>query len=149
MRWRMLLIGMLSMHSHGCSHGDGRTNPDAVYEDGIRTKGGSASVRIWVLIGKGQFAEAQVLIAESTAGGLIGRETAQKMLERISVLSTKLGEVHAKLQRVRDFPSQLKDFTCFESRKMLEAGDYSLATEAQLRRAVKIIEQQDRLMDKL
>jgi hypothetical protein len=32
---------------------------------------------------------------------------------------------------------------------MLEAGDYSLATQAQLRMAVKLIEQQARLMEKL
>jgi hypothetical protein len=149
MRWGMLIIGLLSLSSHGCSHGDGRVVPAAPQEEGVRLKGGSVSARIWVLIARGQFAEAEALIAEGSTSGLIGKETAQKMLERIAVLSTKLGEIPATLQRARDFPSQLKDFTCFQIKSMLEAGDYSLATEAQLKMAVKLIEQQSRLMDKL
>jgi hypothetical protein len=72
----------------------------------------------------------------------------KKMLEKIAVLNTKLGESPARLQRAPDFPSQLKDFTCFQIEKMLQAADYSLATQAQLRMAVKLIEQQPRLMEK-
>jgi hypothetical protein len=149
MRWGILFIGLLSLCSPGCSHGAGRVLPDAAQEEGVRLKGGSISPRIWILIAKGQFAEAQALIAEGTTSGLIARETAKKMLERIAVLSTKLGEIPATLQRARDFPSQLRAFTCFQIKSMLDASDYSLANEAQLRMAVKLIEQQSRLMEKL
>jgi hypothetical protein len=70
------------------------------------------------------------------------------MLEKIAVLNTKLGEIPARLQRAPDFPSQLKDFTCFQIEGMLKSADYSLATQAQLRMAIKLIEQQPRLMEK-
>ncbi|WP_224368615.1 hypothetical protein [Hyalangium versicolor] len=141
MHWCPLLVLLLAPGLYGCSHGDSAALPDTAHEEGIRTKGGSASARIWVLIAKGEFAEAEVLIVESTCSGLITPATAQKMLEKLAVLNTKLGEIPARLQRAPDFPSQLKDFT-------LKAGDYSLATQAQLRLAVKLIEQQSRLMEK-
>ncbi|KFE69933.1 hypothetical protein [Hyalangium minutum] len=70
------------------------------------------------------------------------------MLQRISVLSTKLGESPARLRRVKDFPSQLKDFTLFEIKTMLDKNDFSLATQAQLQTARKLIEEQSRLMEK-
>lgn len=148
MRWGILLILLLASGLHGCSHGTSASLPDAEQDAGIRTKGGSASARIWALIAKGQFAEAEALIAEGTRSGLIATATAQKMLEKIAVLNTKLGEIPARLQRAPDFPSQLKDFTCFQIEGMLKTADYSLATQAQLRMAVKLIEQQSRLMEK-
>lgn len=149
MRWTVLFIGLLSSCSWGCSHGQGSAVPDDPYEEGIRTKGDTYSARIWVLIANGQFAEAEALITEGSASGVLAKNTAQRMLERIAVLNTKLGEIPATLQRARDFPSQLKDFTCFQIKNMLDAGDYSLASQAQLRMAVKLIEQQARLMGKL
>jgi len=148
MRWGLLLLLLLAPELHGCSHTVPASLPDTEWEDDVRLKGGSASARIWALIAKGEFAEAQVLIAEGTRSGLLAPATAQKMLERISVLNTKLGEIPARLQRVPDVPSQLKDFTCFQIESMLKAADYSLATHAQLRMAVKLIEQQSRLMEK-
>lgn len=148
MRCHMLLIGLLVLCMHGCSHTDSHVARVAEPEEGIRFKGSSASARIWVLIARGQFAEAQALIAESSASGLIGKEVAERMLQRISVLSTKLGEIPARLQRVKDFPSQLKDFTLFEIKTMLDKNDFSLATQAQLQTARKLIEEQARLMEK-
>ncbi|WP_272145317.1 hypothetical protein [Stigmatella ashevillensis] len=144
----MLLVLLLAPVLHGCRHSDSAVRPEASQEEGVRPKGGSASARIWVLISKGQFVEAEALIAEGTRSGLIATATAQKMLEKIAVLNTKLGEIPARLQRAPDFPSQLKDFTCFQIESMLKAGDYSLAPQAQLRMAVKLIEQQSRLMEK-
>lgn len=85
---------------------------------------------------------------ESSASGLIGKEVAKKMLQRISVLSTKLGEISVRLQRVKDFLSQLKDFTLFEIKTMLDKNDFSLATQAQLQTARKLIEKQARPMEK-
>lgn len=148
MRWGILLVLLLAPGLHGCSHGTSAALPDTGQEAGIRAKGGSASARIWALIAKGQFAEAEALIAEGTRSGLLATATAQKMLEKIAVLNTKLGEIPARLQRAPDFPSQLKDFTCFQIEGMLKAADYGLATQAQLRMAVKLIEQQSRLMEK-
>jgi hypothetical protein len=148
MRWGLLLVGLLTLPFHGCSHADGHALTDAPLEEGVRTKGGSASARIWALIAKGQFAEAQALIAESTAGGLISKEIAARMMQRISVLTTKLSEIPARLQRVRDFPSQLKDYTLFEIKAMLDKKDFSVATQAQLQMARKLIEEQSRLMEK-
>ncbi|WP_224240254.1 hypothetical protein [Hyalangium gracile] len=148
MRWGILLVLLLVPGLYGCSHGTFAGLPDAEQEAGIRTKGGSASARIWALIAKGQFAEAEALIAEGTRSGLLATATAQKMLEKMAVLNTKLGEIPARLQRAPDFPSQLKDFTCFQIENMLKAADYSLATQPQLRMAVKLIEQQARLMEK-
>jgi hypothetical protein len=148
MRWSVLLVLLLAPGLHGCSHDGSTQSPVAEQQEGIRTKGGSASARIWALIAKGQFAEAQALITEGTRSGLIATATAQKMLEKIAVLNTKLGEIPARLQRAPDFPSQLKDFTCFQIESMLKAADYSLATQAQMRMAVKLIEQQARLMEK-
>ncbi|WP_225414594.1 hypothetical protein [Stigmatella hybrida] len=147
MYWSVILI-LLTLGFHGCSHGGSSGRPDADQQEGIRAKGGSANVRIWALIAKGQFAEAQALLAEGTRSGLIAPAAAQKMLEKIAVLNTKLGEIPARLQRAPDFPSQLKDFTCFQIESMLKAADYSLATQPQLRMAVKLIEQQSRLMEK-
>jgi hypothetical protein len=148
MSCHMLLIGLLFFCLHGCSHADSHIVTELEQEEGVRSKGGSASTRIWALIAKGQFAEAQVLIAEGSAAGLIGKESAARMLQRISVLNTKLGEIPARLQRVKGFPSQLKDFTLFEIKAMLDKKDFSIATQAQLQTVRKLIEEQTRLMEK-
>ncbi|HYO52556.1 hypothetical protein [Archangium sp.] len=89
------------------------------------------------------------LIAEGTASGLLSQPQAVRLLERIAQLNTKLGELPARLQRAPDFPSQLKDYTLFQIKRMLDGGDFSLATEAQLRMAKKLLENPERLMDKV
>jgi hypothetical protein len=119
-------------------------------EDGIRIKGGnSVSARIWVLIENGQFAEAQALLAEAQASGLVAAPLATRMLDRITLLNTRVGQLPATLQRARDFPSQLKDYTLLEVRQMLEREDFSLATKAQLNSVVKLLQNPKRLMQKL
>jgi hypothetical protein len=164
---KVLLLAWALLGATGCSHVEVARNAEpweglpvacaqgiegaceaGGLEEGTRTKGGSVSARIWVLIGKGQFAEAEALIAESTAAGLLEQQQATRMLERITLLSTRLGDVSARLQRVANFPSQLKDHTLFEIKQMLDRGDYSLATQAQLKMAEKLIERPDRLMEK-
>ena len=67
---------------------------------------------------------------------------------RIAQLNTKLGVIPARLQRAKDFPSQLKDYTLYQIEKMMDDGDFSLATKAQLQEAAKLIKQQPRLMGK-
>ncbi len=166
--WKVLLGGWALVCAAGCGHGEaarrgepgeglsvacargdeGACGADEA-EERTRSKGGSVSARIWALIAQGQFAEAQVLIAESAAAGLISQQQAAKMLERITLLTTKLGQVPATLQRVRDFPSQLRDFTLFQIKQLLERKDFTLATQAQLKLAEKLIEQQERLMEKV
>jgi hypothetical protein len=144
----------------GCSHGSEgvREGPDTRWaadthddepEEGVRPKGGTASARIWALIGNGQFAEAQALIAEAQLAGLITAPTATRMLDRITLLNMKLGQIPATLQRAPDFPTQLRDYTLFEIIKMQQRNDFSLATKLQLRMVKKLLEQPERLMDKM
>lgn len=131
-----------------CARGDeGACGADEATEE-TRSKGGTVSARIWAMIAQGQFAEAQALIAESAAAGLITQQVAARMLERITLLTTRLGDVSARLQRVANFPSQLKDHTLFQIKQLLERRDYSLATHAQLKMAEKLIERPDYLMEK-
>jgi hypothetical protein len=89
------------------------------------------------------------LIVEAKASGLIAAPTATRMLERIAMLNMRVGQLPATLQRARNFPSQLKDHTLFEVRQMLDQKDFSLATEAHLKMVVKIIQNPERLMEKL
>ncbi len=157
----VFLLGGLVLLSSGCSPGprvireEGTTwATDTAYvdepEDGIRIKGGnSVSARIWVLIENGQFAEAQALLAEAQASGLVAAPLATRMLDRITLLNTRVGQLPATLQRARDFPSQLKDYTLLEVRQMLEREDFSLATKAQLNSVVKLLQNPKRLMQKL
>jgi hypothetical protein len=165
--WKVLLSGCALLCTIGCGHGEAlRREPpgeglgvacaqglegacETEYEEGTRTKGGTVSARIWALIAQGEFAQAEALIAESAAVGIIEQQQAARMLERISLLSTRLGQIPATLQRVRDFPSQLREHTLFQIKQLLERKDYTLATQAQLKLAEKLIEQQERLMEKV
>ncbi|HYO71850.1 MAG TPA: hypothetical protein VEU33_37810 [Archangium sp.] len=164
--WKALLATWALLSAAGCGHGEAarregaglrvecaRGDEGACGADGsgeeTRSKGGTVSARIWALIAQGQFAEAQVLIAESAAAGLITQQTATRMVERITLLTTRLGQVPATLQRVKDFPSQLRDHSLFQIKQMLESKDFTLATQAQLKLAEKLIEQQERLMEKV
>ncbi|QRK12624.1 hypothetical protein JQX13_22890 [Archangium violaceum] len=156
-----LLVGAILL-SGGCSHQNNavRQEPDTgwvadtadadVPGEGVRLKGGnSVSARIWVLINNGQFAEAEALIAEAKASGLIAAPMATRMMDRITLLNMKLGQIPATLQRAPDFPTQLKDYTLFEIIKMQKQNDFSLATKLQLKMVKKLLEQPERLMGKL
>jgi hypothetical protein len=159
-----IILGLLILVAGGCKHGaidtqDGagttwEANRNRAYaddpEEGVRSKGGnSVSARIWALINNGQFAEAQALIAEAKVSGLISAPLATRMLDRIALLNTRVGQLPATLQRARNFPSQLKEHTLFEVKQMLDRNDFSLATEAQLKMVSKIIKNPGRLMEKL
>jgi hypothetical protein len=160
--WKWLLGVFVLFVAVGCSHGDAVTSrgdtrwrgasPAASYaepREGARLECGTLPARIWALIGQGQFAEAEVLIAEGAAAGLLSKPAANRMLEEISKLTTRLGQLPARLHRVPDFPSQLKEHTLYEIEQMLASGDFKLATKAQLLMAQKLIRQQPRLMQKL
>lgn len=158
----LLLVGSILL-SPGCGHDhsvalreasvpvrQGHDGPHIEAEnEGVRVKGSTLSSRISALIANGQFAEAEALIAEGVASGLLSQPHATRLLERIAQLNMKLGELSARLQRAPDFPSQLKDYTLFQIKRMLDRGDFSLATEAQWRMAKKLLENPERLMDKV
>ncbi len=152
-----VFLGVLALLTGACGHDAGgvREGPAVPWierdgpREGVRVKGNSVVARIHALIAQGQFVEAEALIAESSVAGLLSKPHATRLLERIAQLNTKLGEVPARLQRAKDFPSQLKDYTLYQIEKMMDDGDFSLATKAQLKEAAKLIKEQTRLMDKL
>lgn len=160
--WKWLISAFVLLAVWGCSHGDATAIRDepgsriavrATFNDeleaGARGECSTLSARIWALIGQGQFAEAEVLIAEGTAAGLLSRPVATQMLDRITLLNTRLGQLPASLQRAPNFPTQLKDFTLFEIKQMLERKDFSLATRAQLDMVKKLLQDPKRLMEKM
>ena len=150
-RWQALLCSGLLLWLVGCGHANASRREESGWEDadsdGVRVKGSSAQVRILALIGRGQFAEAQALITEAGAAGLITREQVTRLTERIALLNTRLGDLPARIQRVHDFPSRLKDSTLFEIQQMLSRKDFSLATQSQLRMAAKLIKEESRFME--
>jgi hypothetical protein len=160
--WKWLVGTLMVLSLGGCRHGGTpalREEPGSQGviheesseepEEGVRFKGGTLSTRIWALIGQGQFVEAQALIAEGAAAGLLSQQVAARMLDRIALLNTRLGLIPASLQRAPNFPSQLKDFTLFEIKQMLDKKDFSLATRAQLDMVKKLLQDPDRLMEKM
>ncbi|MFE8598853.1 hypothetical protein [Archangium violaceum] len=52
------------------------------------------------------------------------------------------------MQRAKDFPSQLREYTLYEIERMLNGRDFSIATQAQLKMAKKLILEAPRLMEK-
>ncbi len=157
--WRGVAVVFMLLAS-GCGHSTGSTREAsepqrltyASYgapEDGAGVECNTVGSRIHALIAKGQFAEAEALIAEATAGGLISQAQAAEMLQKMVLLSTRVGQLPASLQRAKDFPSQLKDYTLFEIKQMLQHKDFSLATESQLRMVKKLLEDPERIMEKM
>jgi len=117
-------------------------------EEGAGIKANTVAVRIRVLIAQGQFAEARALIAEASTGGLLSKEQAARLLNDVTRLNMKLGEIPATLQRAKDFPSQLREYTLHQIEQMLKGKDFSIATQAQLKMAKKLILEAPRLMEK-
>jgi hypothetical protein len=75
----------------GCSHGSsaGREEPPgswATEDTGIRTKGGadSATLHIEALIAQGQFQAAEAYLVNAIAAGLVAREAATRLREKIA-----------------------------------------------------------------
>ncbi len=99
----------------------------------------SAEARITHLISEGRFAEAEALVSESAASGLIESSAATAFRRHIADLSMKLGEIPARLQRVPNFPARLKDFTRHDLQKMYDAENFTLATKKELQTALKLL----------
>ncbi len=86
---RWLGRGVLLLALAGCSHGStGRVDssePWSTADTGIRTKGGdSATFHIQALIAKGQLHEAETLLVQAIAAGLVAREAATRLQEKIA-----------------------------------------------------------------
>ena len=107
----------------------------------------SAEARITHLLTEGQFAEAEALIAETRAAGLIEQSTADTLRKSIAEQSMKLGDIPATLQRVASFPANLRDYTRFRLQRMLELKDFSVATKKELQTALKLLKEQKRLLE--
>lgn len=161
MHIRLLLqVCFIPFITGACTHfsSDVREEPvalratDHAYGDGpeeeVRSQCNSAAARIQALMAQGKFAEAEVLIAEASAGGLISQPHAARLLNDIAKLNTKLGDIPATLQRAKDFPSQLREYTLYEIERMLNGKDFGIATHAQLKMAKKLILEAPRLMGK-
>ncbi len=157
--WRVIGV-VLALLSPGCVHSSGGTSEASAAprverpsfgtpEEDVRDTCNSTSARINALIANGQFAEAEALIAEASLGGLISQPQAAEMLRQLTQLSTRVGQLPASLQRAKDFPSQLKDYTLFEIKRMLQHKNFSLATESQLKMVKKLLEDPERVMEKM
>ncbi len=81
---RLLVCGiLLAACAHGSVREDAVSDADAP-EDGVRTKGGSSvAFRVRALIWSGQYTEAEVLIAESIASGLLTRAAGEELRETV------------------------------------------------------------------
>jgi hypothetical protein len=144
----LLVVGFILGGTPACRHtsSDAREEPTA--QRATSDTCNTAAARIQALMAQGQFAEARVLITEASAGGLISREYAARLLNDIARLNMMLGQIPATLQRAKDFPSQLREYTLHEIEQMLNRKDFLIATQAQLKMAKKLILEAPRLMEK-
>lgn len=85
-RFRSLLLLAVAGCSHGSSAGRERSAGAWATEDsGIRTKGGdSATAHIQALIAQGEFQQAEAYLVEAVAAGLVAREVATRLQEKIA-----------------------------------------------------------------
>jgi len=159
MHVRHLLLSGLVLLLGGCGHASRgpRVEPSSVrlpapdpgLEEGVRSKGDSTiNAHIRALIVRGEFTQAEAYIAEAEAASLLSRSQAAQWLDKIAKLNTKLREIPASVQRAKDFPSQLKEYTLHQIEQMLKNDDFSIATAAQLRQAAKLIKEHPRILPK-
>jgi hypothetical protein len=86
--WRVR--GLLLLAVAGCSHGSGAGHEQfpgawSAEDSGIRTKGGdSATLHIQALIAQGQMQEAEAYLVQAIAAGLVAREAATRLQEKIA-----------------------------------------------------------------
>lgn len=86
--WRVRCLLLLAVA--GCSHNSGteREKPLeawAAKDSGTRTKGGdSATLHIQALIAQGQFQKAEAYLIQAVASGLVAREAATRLQEKIA-----------------------------------------------------------------
>jgi hypothetical protein len=86
----VLVQGLLFLGGLGCRHDASvpRFEPDL--EEGVRTKGGSsAALRVQTLMASGQYTEAEALLAEALAAGLLASTTGERLRQRITQLKER------------------------------------------------------------
>lgn len=91
---RWLCRGVLLLVAAGCSHASRATRDELERweETGVRTKGGdSATFRIQVLIAQGQFQQAEAMLVQTLAAGLLTRASAERLRERLSEQKERQG----------------------------------------------------------
>jgi len=82
--------GLLLLAVAGCSHGSSAGSEQspgtwATEDSGVRTKGGdSATFHIQALIAQGQLQQAEAYLAQAVAAGLMAREAATRLREKIA-----------------------------------------------------------------
>jgi hypothetical protein len=136
----LILLGMM-----GCSHGSSTGRPVSMEpleaeNTGTRTKGGdSASFRIPVLIASGELQEAEALLAQSVASGLVSRELATHLRERIAERKGQRSsdsDRRPPLGHSEDVMiEEPKQRTCWTCREL--PGEYSFHSAQQALEAIK------------
>lgn len=112
--------GLLLLAVVGCTHSSsaGREESPGAWatEDwGIRTKGGdSATFHIQALIAQGQFEAAEAYLVQAVAAGLVAREAATRLQEKIA--ERKQQQQNAEQDR-RVPPSNLEDWEAEEAQR--------------------------------
>jgi hypothetical protein len=87
---RWLYRGVLLLVAAGCSHDSRATR--SWEETGVRTKGGdSATFRIQVLIADGQLQQAEAMLVQTLAAGLLTQASAERLRERLSEQKERQG----------------------------------------------------------
>lgn len=80
--------GLLLLVSTGCSHSSRASadeEPGSWEDTGLRTKGGdSATLRIQVLITQGQYEQAEAMLVQALAAGLVTQTAAERLRERLA-----------------------------------------------------------------
>jgi len=100
----LLVMGLVLLGASACRHtsSDIREEPSA--QRGTNDACNTTAARIQALMAQGQFAEAEVLIAEASAGGLISREHAARLLNDIARLNMRLGQIPGHLAARQGLP---------------------------------------------
>jgi hypothetical protein len=115
--------GLLLLAVAGCSHSssvESQRSPEswAVEDWGTRTKGvDSATLRIQTLIAQGELHEAEALLAQAIAAGLIARKAATQLQEKIAERKQQSPDPDRRVP-----PSNLEDLE-------IEDTQHSCATE--------------------
>lgn len=81
---RRVLLGSILLWACGHGASSPRAEAGTRWEEGVRTKGGdSATARIPVLIARGEYAEAEVLIKEALKAGLLAGAQAERLRQQL------------------------------------------------------------------
>jgi len=100
----LLLMGFVFMGTPACRHTSVGIHEEPFAQRGTNDACNTTAARIQALMAQGQFDEAEVLIAEASAGGLISREHAARLLNDIARLNMRLGQIPGHLAARQGLP---------------------------------------------